>query len=641
MVVAGLHVAREILIPVALAVLISFVLAPLTVILRRAGLARVPAAIVVVVVSFGAMLGIGALGTLQLSQLSEKLPQYQTNLRDKIRSMKGSSAGSGAVSRATSVLQDIGREITGGSVPDATAATPTLESRSGTPVPVEIRSSPPNPLRTAIGFVQPLLNPLASAGLVVLFVVFFLLQREDLRDRVIKLLGTSELYRTTEVMDESAARLSRYFLLQTALNAAFGAAVGIGLWIIGVPSPLLWGIFAMLMRFVPYVGSVIAAIFPVALAAAVDPGWTMVGWTVALFAIGEPIMGQVIEPMVFGAHTGLSPVAIVIAATFWTWLWGPIGLVLATPLTLCLVVLGSYTKRLQFLHVLLGDQPALTPQESFYQRLIAGDPSEVIEQADQQLKERTLIEYYEEVALKGLALAQRDMNNGDLPAERQTLLINGVHELVDDMADRDVGAISATAGGRGVGTPENDGAQRTAIAAGEISQKPAAIEVLCIGGRGAVDQAASTLLVQVLANKGIGAELNEDQGARGLEVANGSQSTIRLVCVSYVAYARPAHVRLMLRRVRRVYPRAVVVVCFFCMPSDSAMANELTAGEPHMHVTTTLAGAVEICTRELAGASDGASVKANVSAVSAAPRASRSSTSPDRAASPRLGGASR
>ena len=254
---------------------------------------------------------------------------------------------------------------------------------------------------------------------------------------MIKLLGTKELHRTTEVLDEAAARLSRYFLLQTALNAGFGVVVGVALWIIGVPSPLLWGIFTMLMRFVPYIGSILAAVLPVALAAAVDPGWTMVGWTLALFLIGEPVMGHIVDPLVFGKHTGLSPVAIVVAATFWTWLWGPIGLIVATPLTLCLVILGQYTKRLEFLHVLLGDQPALTPPESFYQRLIAGDPAEIIEQAEAHLKECRLTEYYETVALPGLALAQRDMSSGELPPERQALLVDGIMELIDGLSDHE------------------------------------------------------------------------------------------------------------------------------------------------------------------------------------------------------------
>ena len=217
-----------------------------------------------------------------------------------------------------------------------------------------MRQPDPGALQTLVALITPLIFPLTTTGVVFIFVVFILLQREDLRNRLVRLAGPQDLQRTTAAFDDAGTRLSRLFLTQLALNAAFGLVIGIGLSIIGVPSAPLWGMLAMILRFVPYVGALISAVFPLLLAAAVDPGWTMVLWTAALFIVIEPLVGHVIEPMLYGHSSGLSPVAVITAATFWTWLWGPIGLILATPLTICLVVLGRHIDRLKFLEVMLG-----------------------------------------------------------------------------------------------------------------------------------------------------------------------------------------------------------------------------------------------------------------------------------------------
>ncbi len=545
-IVASLYFAREILIPFALAVLISFVLAPLAVMLRRTGLPRSASVLVVVVASFGLILGMGAFGASQVAQLAEKLPDYQSNLRAKIRTIKGAATTSGTVSQATKVIEDLGQEIsTPGSGPKV--ASPT----SAAPIPVEIRVPSNNPLKVAIELLQPILGPLAGTGLVLIFVIFLMLQREDLRDRVIRLLGTKTLNRTTEAMDEAATRLSRYFLLQTTLNAVFGAVVGVGLWLIGVPSPWLWGIFTMLLRFVPYIGSIIAAILPVALAAAVDPGWTMVAWTVALFAIGEPLMGHAIEPLVLGHQTGLSPVAIIIAATFWTWLWGPIGLVLATPITLCLVILGQYTQRLEFVSVLLGDQSVLTPSESLYQRLIAGDPAEAIELAEQQLKTTPLVEYYDQIVLPGLALAQSDAQHDALSPERRVMLVEGVQHLIEGLADHADEA----------GTPPSD------LEPSTIQPPSAEPSILSVGGRTHLDHAAAALLADTFNRAGAPTRTSETHGLAGVAEISSQLAAIRLVCVSFVGSSKSAQVKFVIRRIRRNCPNAKVLVGLWCVPS--------------------------------------------------------------------------
>ena len=329
-------------------------------------------------------------------------------------------------------------------------------------------------LQTIIG---PLLQPLATTGIVIVFVVFFLLQREDLRDRFIRLAGAHDLQKTTKALDDAAQRLSRYLLMQLAINATFGILIGAGLWLIGIPNPVLWGILAMLLRFVPYIGPVIAAVFPAALALAIDPGWTMLVWTACLFLVVEPLMGQVVEPLLYGHSTGLSAVAIVVAAAFWTWLWGPIGLLLSTPLTLCLVVLGRHVERLEFLAILLGDQPALTLEENFYQRVLANDPDEAAHQAELYLKSKPLAEYYDEVAIRGLALAQLDVNRGVLEHARRVQIKEAVLGLIDDLSDHvdappaaEADADADAAGGKAAAPPPAAAAGRRQ-AAGHVHRR--------------------------------------------------------------------------------------------------------------------------------------------------------------------------
>ena len=291
--------------------------------------------------------------------------------------------------------------------------------------------------------ISPLINPLATTGIIFVVTIFALLQKEDLRDRAIRLLGSHDLQRSTLALDDAGHRLSRYFLTQLGLNTSFGVIVGAGLYLIGVPHPVLWGILGALLRFIPYIGSWIAALLPGALAAAVQPGWAMAMETVALYAVVELIMGQIVEPLVYGHSTGLSPLAVVIAAIFWTWVWGPIGLIISTPLTLCLVVLGRHVQNLEFLDVMLGDRPVLSPEASFYQRLLADDPDEAEEQAERYLAEKPLLSYYDEVVLKGLQLAAGDIARGALTPAQIERLKSSTMQLIGDLAQSGVPAAGA------------------------------------------------------------------------------------------------------------------------------------------------------------------------------------------------------
>ncbi|RYJ02412.1 MAG: AI-2E family transporter, partial [Acetobacteraceae bacterium] len=419
LVMAVLYFGQELLVPLVLAVLLSFVLAPLVRILRRIAIPRPVAVIVTVLLACTLFLGIGGLVGRQASLLAENLPTYQATIGHKLSGLQ--SAG-GLLDRVSGAVQAMGRGIN--TEPEATAkpAGPATRTEAQAPIPVEVRTPDPTAMEMLRRVAEPLLGPLATAGIVIILVIFILLYREDLRDRLIRLAGARDLHRTMAAMDDAAYRLSRFFLAQTGMNTAFGLFIAGALWLIGVPNPLLWGFVAALMRFVPFIGVFVTVTGPILMALAVDPGWSMLVWVLVLFGLSEMLMGQVFEPLVFGHSTGLSPIAVIAAATFWTWLWGPIGLLLAVPLTVCLVVLGRHVERLEFLEVMLGDRPPLDPEETFYQRALAGDANALAEQAERCLKEKPLADYLDAVALPALRLAQADAVHGALQPERREAL---------------------------------------------------------------------------------------------------------------------------------------------------------------------------------------------------------------------------
>jgi len=435
-IVMVLYFGREIIIPIALAILLSFVLAPLVGLLQRVRIPRGLAVVSVVIIAFALIFAMGSLLATQLTQLAGDLPRYQSTISEKIQSFRDTTAGRGTLERASGMLKDLSKELD--KPKEAATALGAGTSPKATPpkpVPVEVLQPDPGALQSLQSLISPLLHPLATTGIIVIFVIFILLQREDLRNRLIRLAGSHDLQRTTAALDDAASRLSRLFLIQLLVNGSFGVVIGVGLWLIGVPSAILWGILAGVLRFVPYIGAFIAAAFPLALAVAVDPTWSMLLWTVALFVVVEPVVGHVIEPMVYGHSTGLSPVAVVASATFWTALWGPIGLVLATPMTLGLVVLGRHVERLNFLDVMFGDQPSLTPAELTYQRLLARDPVEAAEQAHTFLRDKPLLSYYEAIFVPTLQLAHADVAAGRLDGERLELVRDAASDLIDDLAD--------------------------------------------------------------------------------------------------------------------------------------------------------------------------------------------------------------
>jgi predicted PurR-regulated permease PerM len=313
-IVGALYVGREVFIPIALAILLSFALAPLVRLLQRIRLPRAAAVLVVVLFAFAGIFAIGGLIASELTQLAGDLPRYEFTMQEKIRSLRGTAAATGTLQRAGEVLKDLQTEL---NKPQPNSPPQTQSpGQDGKPIPVEVRQPPPTALESLAALISPLLRPLTTTGIVAIFVIFILLQREDLRNRFIKLAGSHDLQKTTAALDDGGRRLSRLFLFQLGINALFGLVIGLGLWIIGIPNPVLWGILGGVLRFVPYVGAVISAVFPLVLAAAVDPGWAKLLWTAGLFLVVEPLVGQVIEPLVYGHSTGLSPVAVVASQPF-------------------------------------------------------------------------------------------------------------------------------------------------------------------------------------------------------------------------------------------------------------------------------------------------------------------------------------
>ena len=573
-IVTALYLGREIFVPVALAILLSFVLASPVSILQRLRVPRGVAVVGVVLLAFAIIFALGSLIATQLNRLAGDLPRYQTTIQTKIQSVRGISGGSSTLERAAGMLQDLGKELDKPKAglpekPVSPALGSPLGPRPVTPVPVQVLQPDPGALESLRSLIAPLVSPLATTGIIVIFVIFILIQREDLRNRLIRLAGSHDLQRTTAALDDAASRLSRLFLNQLLINTGFGILIGTGLWLIGIPSAILWGILAAVLRFVPYIGSVIAAAFPLALAIAVDPGWSMLAWTAVLFFVVEPLVGQVVEPMVYGRSTGLSPVAVVVSATFWTALWGPIGLVLATPLTVCLVVLGRHVERLAFLDVMFGDRPALSPPEIFYQRMLAGDPTEAAEKAEEFLKERSLCSYYDDVAVKGLQLAQIDLDRDALDQARLIKIRDTVAEFANDLSDQND---SEPAGEQ----PTSD--MEAAAAVEAVATEPVYADmpilrrdelpvewqgespVLCIAGRTTLDEAAAIMFAQLCHVHGLGTRVEGPEALSTSNIFRLKTEGVAVVCLSYLNAANPAQIRYAVRRIRRKLPKARVMV---------------------------------------------------------------------------------
>ena len=597
--VAALYFGAAILLPITVAVLLSFVLSPLVGALRRLRIPRAAAVVFSVGLALAIIGGVAVLVGTQVVEVAGDLPLYQTTIEKKVGVVRGAIFGriSEIAGRFHWVLSHAGRIPSNPSTASSPAGAPAMP-REQPPVPVEVRQSPLDPVELASRILTPILHPLATAAIIFIVAIFILMQQDDLRDRAIRLFGSRDLHRTTLAMDEAARGLSRFFLVQLGINGAFGLIIASGLYFIGLPSPLLWGTTATLMRFVPYIGSYIAAGVPILLAAAVEPGWSLTLWVAGLFLLTEPIMGQVVEPMLYGRSTGLSPIAVVISAIFWGWLWGPVGLILSTPLTLCLVVLGRHVEQLEFLNVLFGDRPALTSVENFYQRVLAGDPDEVEEHAEQLLKEMSLSSYYDEVALQGLELAARDLARGVLTPPQGERIKDAVTTLVAELASHDDVDPKASSTAE---KPNGKTATRETVKhppeTAELSPKwRSENPIKCIAARGPLDEAAATILVQLLGKHGLNAELVRHEAVSRNGIERFETEGIAIVCICYLDMnGTTSFLRFLLRRLRQRVGDASVLVALW--PTDHPVISDRTlrAALSADDYVTSLRGAVSAC----------------------------------------------
>lgn len=506
LVIAALVMGRDILMPLALATVIAFILAPAVNYCVAHGIPRGPSAGLAVLLS---VVIIGALATAfsaQLISLTADLPKYKSNLLHKVHAITGPGSGEGSISRASAAIEAMEKELrrelsSKKSAPvagaPATGGNPSADNQDRPQVVVtESRDDIP-----AIGKLGGALGVLAHAGLTVLFTFFLLMQYNDLRDRVIRIAGTENISVTSAALSEAGSRLSHLFTVQAALNLGFGAFVTLALAIIGVPSPALWGVATAVLRFVPYIGSFLAAIPPTLLAAGVEPGWGMMLATFGVFAIGEPIVGHVIEPMALGRVAGISPLALIISASFWTLLWGPVGLVLAAPLTMLIVVLGQFVPSLALASVLLGDQPVLTADEEFYHRLLAGDAASALTHIESVDSERPLAVSGDAIVLPALKLAARDHRAQRIDEQQVAQMRTTVDEVLDML----------------------DAAPNADIDLTSDSGKASAI---VIPARGIIDEIAAHFVARVLRTS-VSPSVTAVDNASGLMALSAVRATLR------------------------------------------------------------------------------------------------------------------
>ncbi|ASY59825.1 AI-2E family transporter [Sinorhizobium sp. CCBAU 05631] len=546
--VAVLYFASEVFLPLAIAILLTFALAPVVSRLRRAGLPRSVAVIVTVATAFLFLSAFSVILAVQVSEVAQNLPTYQYNIIEKIRVLKEAGSESQIFDRISRVVERISTEI---SRPRPETPVSPAPEPGQKPLLVEI-FSPERPIETLRNIINPLLGPLATTGLVIVVVIFMLFEREDLRDRFIRLVGYGDLHRTTEALQDAAARVGQYLLMQLVVNITYGIPLAVGLWLLGIPNAILWGMLAIVLRFVPYIGPVIAAVLPLFLAFAAAQGWSLLFWTAALFIVLELLSNNVVEPWLYGSRTGLSPLAIIVAAIFWAWLWGPVGLVLSTPLTVCLVVLGRHVPQFEFLEILLGNEPVLDPKERLYQRLLAGDPDEATDNAEEMLEEKYLVEFYDTVAIPALLLAEHDRTRGALSepqvaqiAQSARTLVANLEEIAAEEEEEDEEDEAGENNGEG-----DDQSDDYDLPLGDGKS------VLCIGGRGELDDVTAAMLAQVIR-------------VQGADVAAASHDdlkpgTIRAlpfpgrnaILVTFLDQDSLRHAKFIVRRLKRLTPIA-------------------------------------------------------------------------------------
>ena len=565
--IAVLYLGREVLIPVALALLLSFLLAPPMLRIQRLGLRKTFACLLVVGLSASTLALIGWTGFGQAYNLAAELPEYRDNISTKLRTLNPRILG--RLGKTRQMLGEVTGELaTQDQAPKSGKPSARIGETSGPfsgqrPVPVQVQRAEPTPLEFLRETAGSVLQLLTTTFIVLVFVIFILLGREDLRDRLLCLAGSSRLYLTTQALDDAARRVSRYLVMQFAVNAVYGALVGIGLLLIRIPHPLLWAALATILRFIPYVGALIGAAGPMLLAIGIAPGWGKFAWTLGLYSILELVAANFVEPLLYGSSTGISAIAILVAAVFWTWLWGPIGLLLSTPLTVCVAVIGRYVPHLEFLGILFGDEPALSPAQRFYQRMIAMEAEDAAELVEQLLKDQSTIDVYDNVIIPALRLVEEGRHAGFLDSVVEVYFLENTRDLIDEIG---------------------------AKAALKLEDNGTAARVFCLPAKDAADEVACQMLVQLLrgtAGRVLPMEMSTDELVQTISAGRPD-----VVCISGVPPQATRRVAVRCRHLRRLFPDLGIMAAVWSDADLTSVRARIPVGESN-HVVCTLKQAID------------------------------------------------
>lgn len=521
MVAALLYLGAGILVPLVLAILLAFALTPLVTWLSRRAHLPDPLAVIVAVVLALAMLGaLAFLAGTQVVKLAQELPGYQQTIMTKVSSLQSQFGN-------TALFDQINGAIAHVTAPAAGLEGGGAASRPGAPIPVTI-SNAIGPVGIATSMLGSIVGPVAMVAIVTVFLIFLLMGRGDLQDRFIRLVSAGRYSKTNMAIADASHRVGRYLLIQLGVNITYGVIFGTGLWLIGVPSAVLWGLLIILFRYIPFVGALLIATVPALLAFAVDPGWNMLILTVGLFLILDLTTANVIEPRLYGSSTGVSPIAILLSAMFWATLWGPVGLILATPMTVCLVVIGRHLPQFQFFETLLGSEPVLSPAERLYQRMLKGDAEDAIDLSEDYIEAHGTEDFLDTVMMPALSLANREMSDRPeaLPQRRQ--LVQSFEAVIDEIADTP--------------TPE-------------ISK------LLLIGGRSEIDECAARLLAYRFAQQDMPSRVLPPFAIRQEAIGRLDLEGVKVVILVFMGEDIRAQTRYVARRIARMAPDIRLLVC--------------------------------------------------------------------------------
>jgi predicted PurR-regulated permease PerM len=553
LIIAMLYWGQAFLIPIALSGLLTFLLTPVADALERLGLGRLASVMIIVVLAFSLLAAIGWVVTLQLTSVANELPTYRSNIREKISDIRGAGKG-GALEKIRETAEEVKEEFSKDE--PAKAASKPRE------VVVQSEESStfwPLPLATA-----PMLERLASGGLVIVLVIFMLIQRENLRNRLIRLVGYGRLTITTKALEEAAQRISRYLLMQSIINASFGIAVGIALYLFGLPYAFLWGFLAAVLRFIPYVGPVAAALLPSALSMAVFPGWTWPLLVITTIIVLELINNMVLEPLLYGESAGVSEVGLLIAVAFWTWLWGPIGLVLSTPLTVCVVVISKYMPQLDFIGVLMSDEPVIEPSISYYQRLLAMDQDEAAEIVEEHLNSHPKEQIFDDLLIPALNYLKRDFAFGKMAESEQRFVLQATRQIVEDIE------VFETANGA---SPAREAELAKAVATQAPDGAPK-VRIMGCPVRDEADELSLLMLRQLLDPLRYELEIIADELLAAEIVEQIAEKKPALVCLASLPPGGLAQTRYLCKRLRARFPDSKLIVG--CWGSRTDNSNPLT-----------------------------------------------------------------